>query len=83
MLTLKILSFAALVGSVAWFIHIPDSEPAIASITALSTFVGLFIADRRQQQSTSMNQSVASSGVGIQAGGNVTMGDVSTKTTGK
>ena len=83
MLILKLLSIAALIGSTAWFIHAPDYEPAVASITALSAFIAAFVVDRKQRRETSMRQSVAGGAVGIQAGGNVSMGNVKTKNTEK
>jgi hypothetical protein len=83
MLILKLLSIAALIGSVAWFIHAPDYEPAVASITALSASIAAFVVDRKQRRETLMHQSVAGGSVGIQAGGNVSMGNVKTKNTGK
>jgi hypothetical protein len=83
MLTLKILSIAALVGSVAWFIHTPDYEPAVASITSLSACIAAFVIDRKRQRAASMHQSVAGGAVGIQARGNVTTGNINTKTAEK
>jgi hypothetical protein len=81
MLTLKILSVAALVGSVAWFTHAPDFEPAVASITSLSACIASFLVDRKRKQAASMHQEVAGGGVGIQAGGDVHTGNVNTRTT--
>lgn len=83
MLTLKVLSLAVLVGSVAWFIHAPDYEPALASITALSACITTFIVDRKRQNRASLHQEVGDGSVGIQAGGDIRTGNVSTKTTGK
>ena len=83
MLTLKILSCAALVGSVAWLIHAPDYEPAVASIAALSGFITTFVLDQKRKNAASMRQSVGGGAVGIQAGGDVTTGEISTKTMGK
>lgn len=83
MLTLKALSVAALVGSVAWFIHTPDYEPAVAFITSLSACIASFVVDRKQEQAASMHQAVAEGAVGIQARGDVTTGNINTKTTEK
>ena len=74
MLSLKILSFAAFAGSVAWLIHAPDYEPAIASITTLSALIATLIADQKQKNTASMHQSVKNGGIGIQAGGNIDIG---------
>jgi hypothetical protein len=82
MLTLKVLSVAALVGSVAWFLHAPDFEPAIASVTSLYACIASFVVDRKKKRAL-MHQEVAEGGVGIQAGGNVKTGHINTKTTEK
>lgn len=79
MLILKVLSVAALVGSVAWFIHAPDYEPAIAALTSLSASVATFLVDRKRQRADSMHQAVSSGAVGIQARGDVRTGDINTK----
>ena len=83
MLILKVLAVAALVGSAAWFVHTPDYEPAIAAITSLSACVAAFVIDRKRQRAASMHQSVATGGVGIQARGDVSTANISTKTTEK
>ncbi len=83
MLTLKVLSVAALVGSVAWFIHAPDYEPAITSITALSACIATFLVGRKRSRAASMHQSVTGGAVGIQARGDVTTGNINTRTTEK
>jgi hypothetical protein len=79
MLILKVLSVSALVGSVAWFIHAPDYEPAIAAITSLSACVATFLVDRKRRRADSMHQAVAGGAVGIQARGDVKTGNISTK----
>jgi hypothetical protein len=83
MLTLKLLSIAALLGSIAWFIHSPDFEPAIAAISSLSACIAAFWVDRTKRRIDSMHQSVGTGGVGIQAGGDVSTGNITTKTNGK
>lgn len=76
MLIIKLLSGLALIGSVVWFISKPDYEPAIASVTSLSALIAVLIGEKRAKQRAMQNQSVAESGIGIQAGGNVTVGDI-------
>ncbi|MFM7008933.1 MAG: hypothetical protein ACKO0Z_06310 [Betaproteobacteria bacterium] len=83
MLTFKVLSVAALICSIAWFIHSPDYEPAVASITALSACIASFLVERKRKQAASMHQEVAGGAVGIQARGNVTTGNINTRTTEK
>lgn len=72
---LQILSAAAFIGSIAWLIHSPDYEPAIACMTSLATFLGSFIADRQQKNKSGLHQSVSKGSVGIQAGGDISMGN--------
>jgi len=77
MLIIKILSFLALLGSIAWFIYAPDFEPAIAIVTSISTLIATWVASKREQKVTSQTQTVGDNAVGIQSGGNVTVGDIS------
>ena len=73
---IKFLSGLALVGSIFWFISAPDYEPGIAIITSLSAFVAAWLVDRRQMRQTNQHQTVAENSVGIQAGGDVNIGDI-------
>lgn len=83
MLIIKFLSAFAFIGSVAWFIALPDYEPAIAIVTSLSAFIAAWFGDKKMKRQANQNQAVGKGGVGIQAGGDVNMGSVrtSTKTT--
>ena len=83
MLIIKILSGLAFIGSVAWFIAQRDYEPAIAIVTSLSAFIATWLGDRKMKQKANQNQTVAENGVGIQAGGDVSIDSirVSGKTT--
>ncbi len=74
MLTLKLLSIAALLGSLAWLWHSLDYEPAIACVTTLSASVATFVADRRAKRKASQAQDVSGGSIGIQAGGDVSVG---------
>jgi len=80
-LIIKILSFVALIGSVAWFVYAPDFEPAIAIVTSLSTLIATWVASKREQRTAGQTQVVGDNSVGIQSGGNVTVGDISIKRT--
>jgi hypothetical protein len=79
MLIIKILSFVALIGSVAWFVYDPEFEPAIAIVTSLSTLIATWVASKREQKNASQTQAVGENSIGIQSGGNVTVGDISIK----
>ena len=78
MLFTKLLSAAALFGSIAWCIAAPDYEPAIAIITSLSALATVFFVDRKRTPQEAQKQVVSQNGFGIQAGGNVTTGDITT-----
>ena len=80
MLTIvKILSFIALLGAVAWFIHAPDFEPGIAIVTSLSALILAWVTSNRdkESQSPNQNQTIGDSSVGVQSGRDVTIGDIS------
>ena len=80
MLIIKFLSALAFIGSVAWFIALPDYEPAIAIVTSLSAFIAAWFGDKKMKRQANQNQTVEKDGVGIQAGGDVRMGNVRTST---
>jgi integral membrane sensor domain MASE1 len=76
MLIIKILSGLAFIGSVAWFISQRDYEPAIATVTSLTAFIAAWFGDKRLKREANQNQTVAKNGIGIQAGGDVSMGSI-------
>lgn len=78
MLIIKLLSGIAFIGSVAWFIAIPDYEPAIAIVTSLSVFIAPWFGNKKLKRQAHQNQTIAKDGVGIQAGGDVSMGSIRT-----
>lgn len=73
---IKFLSGLAFIGSIAWFIALPDYEPVIAIVTSLSAFIAAWIGERRSKQHATQKQSVAENGIGIQAGGDVSVGSI-------
>ncbi|MGO3890110.1 MAG: hypothetical protein ACTJHW_03945 [Paenalcaligenes sp.] len=75
MLIIKILSGLAFIGSVVWLIAQPDYEPAIAIATSLSAFIAAWFSERKKS-APSQSQTVAENGIGIQAGGNVSTGNI-------
>ncbi|MBI3711579.1 MAG: hypothetical protein HY253_01245 [Burkholderiales bacterium] len=83
MIAIKILTISALLGSIAWMVHSPDYEPAVASITSLSACIAAFIVDRKRQNSAALHQSVTKGSIGVQAGGNISLGNINTKDQGK
>jgi hypothetical protein len=79
MLIIKLLSGLSFFGSIAWFITIPGYEPAIAIATSLSALIAAWITDKKQKRQAKQTQIVAQNGIGIQAGGNVSTGDIHTR----
>jgi hypothetical protein len=77
MLIIKLLAGTVFVGSIAWFVAAPDYEPAIAIVTSLSAFIAALIGERKAKNKGQV-QSVAQSGLGIQAGGDVKIGSIQT-----
>lgn len=79
MLILKVLFGVAFVGSVTWCIASPGYEPAIAVVTSLAAFISSLFLKDKSNVDPKQNQSVGPGGIGIQAGGNVTSGNISSK----
>lgn len=76
MALIKLLTTFALVGSIAWCITEPGYEPGIAIITSLSALVGALFVNRKKAKRDGQKQVVSENGFGIQAGGDVTTGDI-------
>lgn len=76
MVIVKILLGLAFLGSCAWLFASPGYEPAIAVITALVAFIGAWLTDKKREQSGEQNQIVEKNSIGIQAGGNVSVGRI-------
>jgi integral membrane sensor domain MASE1 len=81
MLIIKVLSGLAFIGSIAWFIAQRDYEPAIATITSLTAFIAAWFGVKKLKRQANQNQTVAKNGIGIQAGGDVSIGSI--RTSGK
>ncbi len=73
---IKFLSVVALLGSIAWMVAAPDYEPALAIVASLSTLIANLIIEKRKDATVNQRQKVTGNGVGIQAGGDVTVGDI-------
>jgi hypothetical protein len=74
LLYLKILTILAVVGSIAWLVALPDYEPALAVVAALTALVTTILADKRNAtKRASQHQVVSGASVGIQAGRDVTI----------
>ena len=78
MLIIKLLSGFAFIGSVVWFVAQRDYEPAIAIVTSLSAFIAAWFGDKKLKRQANQSQTISKNGIGIQAGGDVSMGSIRT-----
>jgi len=77
LIIIKLLSVAAFIGSVLWMIAVPDYEPALAIVTSLSTFILTVLVEKRKGREATQRQRVSGNSVGVQAGGDVSIGNLS------
>lgn len=82
MLIIKFLSGLAFIGSIGWFIALPSYEPAIAVVTSLAAFIAAWFGEKKSRKRGSQNQTVGTNGIGIQAGGDVKVGNIRTNREG-
>jgi hypothetical protein len=73
---IKFLAFIALIASIAWLVSSPGFEPALALVGSMSALVSAFVVEKRSKRLAKQHQSVSNSSMGIQAGGNVSIGDI-------
>jgi hypothetical protein len=74
---IKLLAVVALIGSIAWLVSAPGFEPALAVVGSISTLVSAFVVEKRSKQhARQQHQSVSKTSIGIQAGGDVSIGDI-------
>lgn len=76
MILVKFLASIALLGSIAWVIADPGFEPGLAVVSSFSALVSAFLVGKRNARRAQQHQSVSQSSMGIQAGGNVSIGNV-------
>lgn len=72
----KILAVIALIGSIAWMIAAPGFEPALAVVGSISALVTSFLVQKRSTRRAQQHQSVSKSSIGVQAGRDVSIGDI-------
>lgn len=75
-LVVKFLSSVALIASIAWSINSPGYEPAIAIVTSLMALVASWRSSEKSKHRADQNQVIGKQGFGIQAGGDVKIGDI-------
>jgi hypothetical protein len=71
----KILAAIALIGSIAWVIADPGFESALSVVGSISALISAFLVERRNARRT-QHQSVSKSSIGVQAGGDVSIGNI-------
>ncbi len=79
LLYLKILTALSLFGSLAWVIVDPGFESGLAVVGSASAVLGLFVTGRRRRPESSQKQVVSGRSIGIQAGGDVSIGNTKRK----
>jgi len=75
MIYIRVLAVVALIGSVIWLTAEPGFEPALAVVVSSSALVSAFLVHRRSKPRAQQYQSVSGSSLGLQAGGDVSIGD--------
>ena len=79
MAVIKFLAAVAAVVSAAWVFKDPTFESALALVVSISALISVFLAQRRRRNRPSQHQVVSGGSAGIQAGGDVVMGNVGSK----
>jgi len=77
MVYVKFLAAIAFTGSIAWVIADPGFEPALAVVGSISALVSAYLVERRNARRAQQQQSVSKSSIGVQAGGDVSIGSIS------
>ena len=83
MIYIKILAVLALIGSIVWFIVDPGFEPALSIILSLSSLISALIVEKRISHRLQQKQVISKSSTGIQAGGDVNIGNIRGDKNGK
>jgi hypothetical protein len=72
----KALAAIALIGSIGWVIVDPGFEPALAVVGSISGLISAFLVEKRNARRAQQHQSVSKSSIGVQAGGDVNIGNI-------
>jgi len=72
---IRVLAVTVFVVSVAWFCKQRGYEPAIGVFTSLSTFISTFAPQKQSNKDAQQNQVVSDNAFGVQASGNVNIGN--------
>jgi len=71
----KVLAVIALIGSILWFIANPGFEPALAVIGSISALISAALVQKKNKLNAQQHQFVSKSSIGIQAVGDVHVGN--------
>lgn len=77
MIYIKFLAVIALIGSIAWVVSYPGFESGLAVVGASAALISAFFVQKSKARQPKQHQSVSKSAIGIQAGGDVSVGDIS------
>jgi hypothetical protein len=83
MVYLKAVASVALIISIAWLLAKPGYDSGVAVFGSLATLIAAFIAGRKRHSIPRQQQDVSKSSVGIQAGGDVSVGSIFVDKVGK
>ena len=72
----KFLAAIALIGSIAWVIADPGFEPVLAVVGSISALISAFVVEKRNARRAQQHQSISNSSIGVQAGGDVSIGNI-------
>jgi len=76
MVYVKFLAAVALLGSIAWTIADPGFESGLTVVGSLSALVSAFLVEKRNARLARQQQTVSKSSIGVQAGGDVNIGNI-------
>ena len=76
-ITFKIASFIGFIISTIWLIYRPDFGSSVATISAFGVLITSFLYKNEKSAQSSQFQQVDKGGIGIQAGGNVKVNNLS------
>lgn len=74
MLIYRFFAGVAFFSACAWVIAKPGWDSASAAMAALAAFVATFLLPKKR--AATQTQTVGAGGIGVQAGGNVSMGNI-------
>lgn len=77
MILVRIFYLVAIIASIGWFFSTPGFDSGIAVLTSFSALLADVFRSRAKKKQTGQRQTVSSGGIGIQGGGDVTVGSVS------